>query len=339
MKREALYFTAPGRVAVREERLPPPGAGEAAVATIASGISAGTEMLFYRGEVPPELTADATIAALSGGAGYPLKYGYAAVGRVISLGSGVDKTWLGRLVFAFQPHQSHFTANTADLRPLPNAIDPELAVMMPNMETAVSLLMDGRPMIGERTAVFGQGIVGLLTTALLARYPLASVTAVEPAANRREWARRLGATATVNPFLPDSGAQLEAALDGPADLVYELSGNPQTLNMAIGATSFDGRIVIGSWYGQKMAVLDLGGPFHRSHIRLISSQVSQINPRWRGRWTHERRLTWAWEMFAQVRPSFLISHRFPLAQAASAYQLLDSEAGSAAGQLVLTYAE
>jgi 2-desacetyl-2-hydroxyethyl bacteriochlorophyllide A dehydrogenase len=339
MKRRALYFTAPRRVELREEPLPPPGAGQATVATLVSGISAGTEMLFYRDEVPPELTTDATIAALSSTAGYPLKYGYAAVGRVVDLGAGVDKDWLGRLVFAFQPHQSHFTANTADLRPLPDDIDPELAVMLPNMETAVSLLMDGRPVIGERTAIFGQGIVGLLTTALLARYPLASVTAVEPAANRREWAARLGATATVNPFLPDSGARLEAALGGPADRAYELSGNPQTLNLAIGATGFDGRIVIGSWYGQKMAALDLGGPFHRSHIRLISSQVSQINPRWRGRWTHERRLNWAWEMLARVRPSFLISHRFPLAQAASAYELLNGEAGGAAGQLLLTYPE
>jgi 2-desacetyl-2-hydroxyethyl bacteriochlorophyllide A dehydrogenase len=339
MKRQALYFSAPRQVEIREERLPPPGAGEATVATIVSGVSAGTEMLFYRDEVPAELAADETIAALSGPAGYPLQYGYAAVGRVVNLGAGVDKAWLGRLVFAFQPHQSHFVANTADLHPLPEGMDPETAVLLPNMETAVSLLMDGQPLIGERTAVFGQGVVGLLTTALLSHYPLASVTAVEPAANRQELARKLGATAVVNPLSPDSGAQIKAALGGAADLCYELSGNPQALNMALEVTGFNGRVVIGSWYGRKEATLNLGGSFHRSHIRLISSQVSQINPRWRGRWTHERRLGWAWEMLRRLRPSFLITHKFDIGQAALAYELLDGAERETAVQVVLRYAK
>jgi 2-desacetyl-2-hydroxyethyl bacteriochlorophyllide A dehydrogenase len=336
VRRQALYFTAPRQMALREEELPPPGAGEVTVATLVSGISAGTEMLFYRDEVPPELAADATIAALSGPTGYPLKYGYAAVGRVIQLGSGVDRGWLGRLVFAFQPHQSHFTAPLTELQPLPAEVNPETAVLLPNMETAVSLLMDGRPLIGERVALFGQGVVGLLTTALLAGYPLASLTAVEPAEKRQALARRVGATAVVDPTAPDSRERLQTALGGPADLAYELSGNPQALDQAIAATGFDGRIVIGSWYGQKQAALNLGGPFHRSHIRLISSQVSQINPRWRGRWTHARRLDWAWEMLRRLRPSFLVTHRFELDQAPLAYQLLD-EAGDTAVQVALIY--
>jgi 2-desacetyl-2-hydroxyethyl bacteriochlorophyllide A dehydrogenase len=360
MKRTALYFTAPRQVELRQEPLPPPGAGQATVAVLASGVSAGTEMLFYRDEVPPELTTDATIAALSSTAGYPLKYGYAAVGRVVDLGAGVEKDWLGRLVFAFQPHQSHFTADVALLHPFlessrdfqsrqhQNAIgnrgydEPlplETAVMLPNMETAVSLLMDGQPMLGERAAVFGQGVVGLLTAALLAQYPLAGLTAVEPNPNRRQLALQMGATAVVDPLAADGLAQLESKLGGPADLCYELSGNPQALNMALGATGFDGRIVIGSWYGRKQAALDLGGAFHRSHIRLIASQVSQINPRWRGRWTHERRLAWAWEMLRRVRPSPLITHRFDFAQAESAYRLLDSAEGTAVGQVVLVYPE
>ena len=223
VRRQALYFTAPRRVELREEELPPPGTGEVTVATLVSAISAGSEMLFYRDEVPPELAADATIAALSGPTGYPLKYGYAAVGRVIQLGSGVDRGWLGRLVFAFQPHQSHFVTPLAELQPLPADLNPETAVLLPNMETAVSLLMDGQPLISERVVVFGQGVVGLLTTALLADYPLASLTAVEPAEKRQDFARRVGATAVVNPTAPDSLERLQTALDGPADLVYELS--------------------------------------------------------------------------------------------------------------------
>jgi len=108
-----------------------------------------------------------------------------------------------------------------------------------------------------------------------------------------------------------------------ADLTYELSGNPMALDQAIAVTGFNGRIVIGSWYGQMRADLNLGGRFHRSRLRLISSQVSTVAPEWGGRWTKNRRLQVAWRMLQQVRPAHLITHRFPFEQASQAYDLLD----------------
>ena len=107
--------------------------------------------------------ADATIESLSSG-GYPQKYGYAAVGQVVEVGAALDNSWLGQDVFAFQPHQSHFIAKPDELMSLPEGMLPETAVFLPNMETAVSFIMDAQPSIGEQAAVFGQGIVGLLTT-------------------------------------------------------------------------------------------------------------------------------------------------------------------------------
>jgi hypothetical protein len=68
------------------------------------------------------------------------------------------------------------------------------------------------------------------------------------------------------------------------DLTFELTGSPSALNDAIEHTAFSGRIVIGSWYGQKRAEIDLGGAFHRSRIKLIASQVSTISPELSGRW-------------------------------------------------------
>jgi threonine dehydrogenase-like Zn-dependent dehydrogenase len=121
-----------------------------------------------------------------------------------------------------------------------------------------------------------------------------------------------------------------------ADLTYELSGNPAALDQAITVTGFDGRIVIGSWYGQKRANLNLGGSFHRSRIRLISSQVSTIAPAWTGRWTKSRRLGVAWEMLERVRPAHLITHRLPLDQAHHAYMLLDQHPQETL-QVLLTY--
>lgn len=316
-------------VALRDEALPPPGAGQALVQTELSAISAGTEMLVYRGQTPTGLAVDAAIAALAGEFAYPLKYGYAAVGRVIEVGSDVDPSWLGRLVFAFNPHESHFVAPIEALLPLPDGIDPAAAVFLPNTETAVSLLMDGRPVIGERVAVVGQGVVGLLTTALLAAMPLASLTAIDPLAERRQWAQRLGATA----LTPEEAVAEFAAT---ADLTYELSGNPRGLDLAVALTGDFGRVVIGSWYGRKPVALDLGGRFHRAHMRLIGTQVSALAPEWRGRWTKERRLDVAWEMIRRHQPQRLITHRLPLARAAEAYRLLDEQPQQAI-QIVLTY--
>lgn len=315
---------------IREEPLPPLGHGEALIETILSAISPGTEMLVYRGQAPGGMAVDETIAALGGSFGFPIKFGYATAGRVIDVGAGAPPEWLGRYVFAFNPHETHFVAPIAALQPLPDGIAPETAVFLPNMETAVSFVMDGRPVIGERVSVIGQGVVGLLTTALLSDMPLSALVAVDPLPLRRSWALRVGATAALTP--DEWGSTPE---DG-ADLTYEVSGNPRALDLAIAMTGDYGRIVIGSWYGAKRVEVDLGGRFHRAHIRLIGAQVSSLAPEWRGRWTKERRLGVAWEMLRRRRPERLITHRFPFDRAPEAYRLL-AENPAEAIQIVFTY--
>lgn len=334
--RKSLYFVAPSEAEVRDEPLPSPSAGEAIVATLLSAVSPGTEMLVYRGQAPAGLAVDDTIAALGGTFGFPIKFGYATVGRVIEVGEGVDGEWLGRVVFAFNPHESHFVAPVTDLILLPEGISPEDAVFLPNMETAVSFLMDGKPVIGERVAVIGQGIVGLLTTALLAELPLGGLVAVDPLALRRAWALRLGATAAAG---PENAAGTLGQYFGDAlgtDLTYELSGNPKALDLAIALTGEHGRILIGSWYGNKPVQVDLGGRFHRAHIRIIGTQVSALSAEWLGRWTKRRRLEVAWEMLRRHRPQRLITHRFAITDAPNAYRMLEEDS-AAAVQIIFTY--
>jgi 2-desacetyl-2-hydroxyethyl bacteriochlorophyllide A dehydrogenase len=323
MNRQVLYFIAPGEVEVREEALPPPGAGMALVRVLFSAISPGTELLIYRGQFPDDMDVDENIPALSGSFKYPLPYGYAAVGRVEAIGKDVAPQWLERLVFAFQPHASYFIAGVSELVPLPEDITPDQAVFLPNMETAVNFVMDGAPLIGERVAVFGQGIVGLLTTALLARFPLASLVTLDRYDLRRQASLRLGAYTSLDPSAPECREALKQLLPGGADLVYELSGMPAALDTAIATAGFAARVVIGSWYGQKKTALNLGGRFHRSRIRLISSQVSSLAPELSARWTKARRFDVAWEMLRLVQPDRLITRHMPLTAASLAYQILD----------------
>lgn len=341
MRRQAVTMVEPGRVEVREETLEGPAPGQLLVQTLVSAISSGTEMLFYRGQVPAGMQVDETLPALGGQLEYPLKYGYAAVGRVVELGDGVPKDWRGRTVFAFRPHESHFTATPGEVLRVEGGISSEGAAFLPNMETAVTLLLDGQPLAGEQVAVFGQGVVGLLMTALLAQMPLASLVTLDRYASRRALSLEMGACASLDPAAPDAAERLRSLLRGRgayegADLAFELSGAPQALDQAIAATGYSGRVVIGSWYGQERAALDLGGRFHRSRMRLISSQVSTIAPELRGRWTTARRYALAWQMIRRVKPARLITHRFPIARAAEAYALLDQHPERAV-QVLLTY--
>jgi NADPH:quinone reductase-like Zn-dependent oxidoreductase len=142
MESSYLLFTAPHQVAIHQEELPEPDLGQVRVQTLLSAVSPGTELLIYRGQFPKDLPVDENLPALSSAFAYPLRYGYAAVGRVEAAGEGVDPAWVGRRVFAFQPHASRFLARPGELFPVPEDLPTEEAVFLP-LETAVNFVMDG----------------------------------------------------------------------------------------------------------------------------------------------------------------------------------------------------
>lgn len=302
-----------------------------------SAISAGTEMLVYRGQFPRE--ASERFDAVSTRMRYPLAYGYACLGRVIATGEGVSRDWQNRAVFAFRPHSSHFLSDPAALLAIPDDIAFEDAVFLPNMETAVNLVQDAAPLLGEAVLVLGQGIVGLLTSALLLEFPLECLITADRYKLRRKASLELGATESLDPALDTfraSVAQLTSKRSG-CDLVIELSGDPATLNEAIALTRFSGRIIVGSWYGEKTAPIQLGVSYHRSRIKLIASQVSSISPELSGRWDKARRFEVVWNALRRCRPSKWITHRVPFARAPEAYQLLETSPEQAL-QIIFTYA-
>lgn len=320
---EELWFTAPGEVAVRQTEIAQPAAGQVLVATHCSAISAGTELLLYRGQIPQQMALDTSIASLQEQSTYPLRYGYASVGRIVRLGEGVDKNWLNRRVFAFQPHGSHFLATPDQLIVIPDDVADEDAVFLANMETAVNLVQDGAPLLGERVAVLGFGVVGLLLASVLRQFPLQQLVGADALALRRDLAVQTGVTFVADPDSAADIAILREQLNDSADLIYEVSGAPAALNLAIELSGFASRIVIGSWYGEKSAPIFLGGDAHRNRLKITTSQVSSLAPELAGRWNKVRRFTVAWEMLRRVRPSQWISHRVPLAQAPEVYRQLD----------------
>jgi 2-desacetyl-2-hydroxyethyl bacteriochlorophyllide A dehydrogenase len=323
-----VIIQAPGRIEVREAEVSSPGPGQVRVRTSVCGISPGTELLAFRGQLPTRDDADYSIDPHAGSATYPMRTGYCSVGVVDKTGPDVDPAWQGRRVFTFQPHGTISIADTSDVIPLPADLSDELATFIPNLETTVGLVMDGQPSIGERVVVLGQGIVGLLVTRLLNRYPLALLASADRVEARRERARSSGADVAIDPSDEQDRDSLFQKLGtegdpSGADLIFELSGNPEALNDAISFAGFGSRIVAGSWYGKKPAALDLGGRFHRNRISILSSQVSTINPAYSARWSKSRRMNEVLRLLPQLELDNLITHRFPIDQADQAFALLD----------------
>ena len=300
--------------------------GNVRIRTMYSGISAGTEMLVYRGQVPKGMTLGLNASSTEELIDYPIKYGYCNVGRVEKTGENCKRLEIGDVVFTFHPHETEFVAPEESCIDIPSDIPPINGVFIANVETAIGIVHDANLRLGENVTVIGLGIIGLLVS-LLSQRSGSSVVALEKLKNRLELARSFG----IPSF--DNTKQIFSP-----DVVIETSGNPDALQEAINMSGPETRIVVGSWYGSKEVRLDLGQKFHRNRNQIISSQVSRINPALQGRWTKERRLLLAVDLLKQLPLSKLITDVFPFVDAARAYEKIDKHPESTL-QVVLDYTE
>ena len=318
VKARAVHFVAPRRVELREVELPQLSEGHVLVATEWSGISSGTELLAYRGEVDPGLPLDETLGALGGTFTYPFRYGYSAVGRVVRTAGPLRE---GQLVFAFHPHQDRFVVDAGDAMAV-DGLEARVATMYPMVETALQVCLDAAPRLGEVVVVVGLGAVGILVAALLARTG-AVVVGAEPEPARRAAAAGVGVRAVA----PDevAGAVAAATAGRGADLVVEASGNPQALASSLGLLAHEGTALVCSWYGTRPASLPLGAAFHRRRLTIRSSQVSTLPAALTARWDRGRRAALAWRLTGELPLLGLATHEFPFERAGEAYASVDAK--------------
>jgi 2-desacetyl-2-hydroxyethyl bacteriochlorophyllide A dehydrogenase len=328
MTASAVQFTAPRLIDVVPVDVVPvdvvpvdvlPGGqdGCLVVRTLYSGISGGTEMLAYRGELDADTVLDESLAGFSGTFRYPFRYGYSCVGRV-EQGSGPVPA--GSLVFAFHPHQDRFVVPAGDVVRVDGVTDPRSATLFPLVETALQLTLDAGAVAEETVVVLGLGAVGLLT-ALLLRRAGARVLAAEPVDWRRDIAGSVGVTAVPPGEL--GGLVAEATGGRGVPLVVELSGSPSALAEALPLLAHEGTALVGSWYGTKAVQLPLGAEFHRRRLTIRSSQVSTIPAGLQGRWDVARRRAVARELLGELPVDALATTTFAAADAAAAYAAID----------------
>jgi NADPH:quinone reductase-like Zn-dependent oxidoreductase len=275
MQGKALWYVGPGRAELREEAVAAPKAGEAQVRALFGAISRGTERLVHAGRVPTSEYGRMRAPLMGGAFPFPVKYGYATVGRVEAGPAELRE----RLVFSLHPHQSLFTLPAEAALPVPDDVPPRRAVLAANMETALNAVWDGAPGPADRIAVVGGGLVGLLVAYLCARLPAAQVTVIDVAPARAELAHAIGAR-----FAGPNAAPADC------DLVFHASGTAAGLATALRLAGEEASVVELSWYGAGDVAVPLGEAFHSRRLRLVSSQVGKVAPSHRARWTHGRRL-------------------------------------------------
>lgn len=292
----AFWVTGPGRGEIRAESLATAGPDEVTVRTLYTGISRGTEALVFLGRVPESEHERMRAPFQAGDFPAPIKYGYINVG-VIEQGPHELK---GRTVFCLFPHQTRYVVPAAAVLPLPDALPPERAVLIANLQTAVNGLWDAEIKIGDRIAVVGGGTVGCLIAWLSAAMPGCQVELVDTDAAKAGVAAQLGAA-----FRAPSEASREA------DVVFHASGTSKGLDTALELAGFEAVVVEMSWFGADAVSVHLGGSFHSKRLHLRASQVGNIARAQRSRWTTARRDELVLALLEDARLDVLLTGESP----------------------------
>ncbi len=293
----ALWTIGPGQAELRPAEPGPPGAGQAQARALVSGISRGTESLVFHGRVPATERERMRCPFQQGQFPYPVKYGYAMVARV----EAGPESLIGRRVFGLYPHQSLFNVPAESLVPVPRTVTTERAALAPQMETALNATWDAGLKPGERVAVIGGGVIGLLTAYVASQTAEVTLVDVNPA--RRALAEGLGLSFA----LPDAA---------PSDCrtVFHASGSAEGLNRALTSCAFEGQVIELSWFGDTPVSVDLGGAFHSRRLTIRASQVGTVAPSRRKTWSYRRRLTRALSLCRDPRLDALVGRETAFAE-------------------------
>ncbi|MFF3985962.1 zinc-binding alcohol dehydrogenase [Streptomyces sp. NPDC001797] len=288
----AFWLRSPGHGELRDVALVEPGEGEVLVRALYSGVSRGTETLVFRGGVPESQHDVMRAPFQEGDFPGPVKYGYLSVG-VVEQG---PEELVGRTVFCLYPHQTRYVVPVSAVTVVPERVPPARAVLAGTVETAVNALWDAAPLLGDRIAVIGGGMVGCSVAALLARFPGVRLQLVDADPARAKTAEALGV---------DFAAPGDAL--GECDLVVHASATEQGLTRALELLAPEGTVLDLSWYGDRRIALPLGEAFHSRRLTVRSSQVGTVSPAARAGRTYADRLTLALDLLADPALDALIT--------------------------------
>jgi 2-desacetyl-2-hydroxyethyl bacteriochlorophyllide A dehydrogenase len=328
-----VQFTEPGRVELVETESAPLTPGAVRIATWYSGISAGTELTAYRG-TNPYLTStwDATRRLFVPGEpsfAYPVQgWGYSEVGQVVEVADDVTALRPGDVVHGIWGHRSDAVLPASALhgRVLPGDADPILGTFARVASIALNAVLAADVRLGERVAIFGQGVIGLLATRL-ASLSGGRVYAVDTVPGRLSMAAAFGAVQTIDALLPGgAGAHIREVTGGGADSAIELSGSDRALHEAVRCVVEEGLVAASGFYQGGASNLRLGEEFHHNRVRIVASQISGVPVALGGRWDQPRLVRTVMELIlaGAVDASALVTDVVQATDVATVFERLDA---------------
>jgi threonine dehydrogenase-like Zn-dependent dehydrogenase len=173
-------------------------------------------------------------------------------------------------------------------------------VLTANLETALNVLWDAAPRLGDRITVIGAGVVGCLIARLAGKLPGCRVQLLDVDPGKASFAASLGVRFT----LPQSA-------EDEQDIIIHASGAPTGLAAALSLAGFEATVIEASWFGTQSVPLPLGEDFHVKRLHIRSSQVGHIATAQRSRWNYRRRMATVMELLDDPILDRLISGESP----------------------------
>ena len=328
---EVVSFSAPGKVALVACDAQPLVPGSVRIRTWYSGISAGTELTAYRGSNPYlTRTWDAERRLFVDGDptfAYPIDgWGYSEVGEVVEVADGVGAPAVGDLVHGIWGHRSDAVLPADAVAHRVWTGEDALSGTFARVGSiALNAVLAADVRVGDKVAVFGQGVIGLLTTRLAA-IAGAEVVAVDMLPRRLETARTMGAAHTVPADAHGgSGALVREWSGGGVDAAIEISGSDRALHEAVRSVVVEGLVVASGFYQGGAVNLRLGEEFHHNRVRIVASQISGTPVGLGDRWDQPRLVRTFMDLVRQGRVDArsLVTDVVDAADVAAVFERLD----------------
>lgn len=371
--KQVLQNLRTGKTSVIEVPIPNPKPGSALVHTAASLVSAGTERMLVefaeksiigKARSRPDLVRQVldkarregllnTVEAAFNRLDQPMALGYSSSGTIVALGAGLQGFKIGQRVACaggnYAVHAEYAIVPQNLLAALPDTVDFESAAFTTLGAIALHGFRMSETQLGERVAVIGLGLLGLLTVGL-ARAAGCSVLGVDLDPTRVHLAEQMGAEAVMRDQAVESALSLSYGHGFDAVLIcadtksndpVELAGaiaRDRANVVAIGAVGLD--IPRKVYYEKELNFLN-SRSYGPGRYDPRYEEAGQDYPIGYVRWTEGRNLEAVVELLGSgkldVHP--LITHRFPIERAPEAYELITGKVKEPFMGVLLTYPE
>jgi len=330
MRFRRIVFKEPKKVGIEEAEIPELSPHQILIRTYVTLISTGTELTMLSGEYPKGSHWDNITK-------YPVYPGYSNCGVVEKVGENVRKFKVGDRVSSSAPHAEYAVVREDQAIKVPDSISDEEATFGTLSATVMNSVRLADIKLGESVIVVGVGILGQLAcqfSRLCGGFP---VVAVDLSRKRLEIAKKLGATATIQPEEEDAKRRIMELTKGRGgDVVFEVTGNPKIIPWELSLVKRQGRLILLS-SPRGLTELD----FHDlvnwpsriiigTHASSHPSHETPYNP-----WTRERNVQLFFELVSAglVNVKDLITDRYKWTEAEQVYKRLLDPLGERLGVL------